>query len=203
MGCGYQNISASTSISLVSVLSRRGSGLRELQALVNTTAEVVSVLSRRGSGLRDSVAWQPREIPKFQSSQGEEVGCGVKSSSSASWVTSFSPLKARKWAAGWLSRIRVLAMRCFSPLKARKWAAGCGRKRQRDGQCVSVLSRRGSGLRGARCWCACWCSWVSVLSRRGSGLRERGAPRVLITVPQFQSSQGEEVGCGMRTQTPA
>ncbi len=109
---------------------------------------VVSVLSRRGSGPGvesnhfelDDMRFSPRFERKwaggqlcfhndrhpfmFQSSRSEEVGCGGAQGRAQGDLGGFSPLEARKWAAGgkkWGSFRRTLR---FSPLEARKWAAG-------------------------------------------------------------------------------
>ncbi len=64
---------------------------------------------------------------------------------------SFSPLKARKWAAGKYEAASTPAAKRFSPLKARKWAAGKPTAQEAPlFTRVSVLSKRGSGLRGIK-----------------------------------------------------
>ncbi len=133
----------------------------------------------------------------FQSSQSEEVGCGVSKIDDIRVIRSFSPLKARKWAAGALVCVKVRrhdlfqssqseevgcgsaeqlspwTWRGFSPLKARKWAAGQG---------GGPAHHRGCGFSPLKA--RKWAAGPVTAAERGS-------------TSSFQSSQSEEVGCGI------
>ncbi len=83
----------------------------------------------------------------FQSSQGEEVGYGII----IALVSAAVPVSVlSRRGSGLRDSVAVrdeIAPISFSPLKARKWAAGPLRTSTQLTLVVSVLSRRGSGLR--------------------------------------------------------
>ncbi len=122
VGCGPTRLIPSRRF-VVSVLSKRGSGLRGAELLVQqgslrfsplearkwaagflwaSQRLVVMFQSSRSEevGCGEQLSREPFAAPEFQSSRSEEVGCGSGSCALASCQVRFSPLEARKWAAG-------------------------------------------------------------------------------------------------------
>ncbi len=180
-------------LALVSVLSKRGSGLGGRRSQARSERRRFSPLEAAGTRRR---GWRARS--GFQSSRSEEVGCGPALRTRGLALERFSPLEARKWAAGKVSSSVNLSLTFQS---SRSEEVGCGS--------ATTFSEGASGFQSSRSeevGCGEWAAGsgrtsqarrddVSVLSKRGSGLRAT-AVVTTINVAAFQSSRSEEVGCG-------